>query len=118
MTDRRIGIRVEVMVSDPWDFVTAHGAGPFFGKITHVETAAVLVHMDVPLQDANRAYEYVVAVSRLEVDDLADLAVRGACVGCNLVGISAEAAQAESPCDLSNWRGGLALIAGIRSVSS
>jgi hypothetical protein len=41
-----IGRRVTLLVSDPWDFGTEHGVGPFGGTIQQVQGEVLAVSLD------------------------------------------------------------------------
>jgi len=45
-----IGNRVEIRVSDPWEFGTECGIGPFPAMVTSVEPAALLLHLETPIR--------------------------------------------------------------------
>ena len=80
MRTRIEGISVAVTVSDPWDFVTVHGSGPFIGKITKISTInpvqgwgkdpAAIIRLDKPLVFKDLEYKYLIASPRLERDEM------------------------------------------------
>jgi hypothetical protein len=114
------GKDVSILVSDPWEFVTEHGAGPVSAKILQTgphsrgaDTDAMLVRFDKPVTFRNLHCEYFIAAPRLETDSLEALA-KGTEMHCNLTRIPEEQAVSHTPFDLSSWRGGIALIGTIR----
>lgn len=113
------GLSIRVVVSDPWEFGTVHGTGPFTGKILKVGTnpnqpgkTAALVKLDRPLLFDGVQCEFFVAQSRLASDFIEAIAT-GATVGCGLTCIPPERAYSSDPLDLSWWRGGVGLIASL-----
>ncbi len=110
------GKRIEIVVSDPWDFVTDNGSGPFAAVVERVEGDAILIRLDSVVTSGGQAFEFFVVTPRSESDDLADLGLAGRTVNCNLAAISDDAARSEHPCDLGSWRGGLGLLGSIEAV--
>jgi hypothetical protein len=111
-----IGMNVNLIVSDPWEFGGEHGTGPFSGRILQVasessgdEDASVLFRLDDPPTFRGERYEYLIGTPRLEKDKLENL-VSGARVNFNFIRISEDKASSVAPFDLSAWRGGGALI--------
>lgn len=123
MTASRLeGRRVEAVVSDPWEFVTEHGSGPFGATVVRVgpnswksESEALLVRLDGPLAFQGVPCEYFVASPRHATATIASLG-SGAEVSCGLTRVSAEAANSPDPFDLSRWRGVVALLATLRTA--
>ena len=112
-----VGKAIEIIVSDPWDFVTDHGGGPFAAVVDRIESDRLLVHLDLSIEYGGQAFDYLVVSPRAECDDIADLAVAGRTINCGLVGVSSGAARSNHPCDLESWRGGLALLGSIKSMN-
>ncbi len=117
------GRTLSITVSDPWEFVTEHGSGPL--EATVIEEAlnaeapegnALLLKLLAPINHAATICEYFVAAERSSGDRFSDL-LRGRAVNCGLTRISRERAQSANPFDLSWWRGGLALLASLRTTS-
>lgn len=112
------GLRVNLSVSDPWDFGTIHGTGPFSAQVLKEcspegqRACAILIKLDKPLKYKDLRCEYFVASPRLERDSL-DNIQQGVSVGCGLTCISEEHAKSPDPFDLSWWRGGVGLIADL-----
>jgi hypothetical protein len=77
-----IGKKVGLMISDPWDFGTACGVGPFYGKVTDSGTKKVadedvqraLVTLDRPINYLNTNHVSAICSLRHEGASLDDLA--------------------------------------------
>ena len=112
-TNGLIGKRVQIVISDPWDFVTDHGSGRFFAVVERVGGDAIVIRLDSAFTSGGQAFECFVVTPRSDSDDLADLGLAGQTVNCNLAAISDESARSEHRCDLGSWRGGLGLLGSI-----
>lgn len=107
-------IPVHLVVSDPWEFVSAVGSGPFAGQIVATEGAGqverALIRLDRPLDYAGNVVEYLIATPRhtnQTLDRLSDATVH----------VNAQWLQGSSEdwaVRAGNWRGGLALVADLR----
>lgn len=111
------GTAVRLVVSDPWDFVTKNGSGPFEGRIERLCPNSFLVHLNSSVMNGNRSFQYFIASPRYEKDVVVDL-LKAATLHCNLVAIPDDRAHSGNPCDLSWWRGGLSLIGTVSLASS
>ncbi len=116
------GLTLSITVSDPWEFVTEHGSGPLVATVLErtlnaeaPEGNAVLLKLHAPINHAGTICEYFVAAERTSGDRLSDL-LRDRTVNCNLTRISEERALAARPFDLSWRRGGVALLASLRTA--
>jgi hypothetical protein len=49
MSPSVIGKRVSVRISEPWEFGTACGVGPFSGAIADQDESRLLVALDIPI---------------------------------------------------------------------
>ncbi|SRR6266481_5118223 len=114
------GERVAFTVSDPWDFVTSAGSGPFKGAVVktrmnpRTRSISLLVRCDAVIAYAGEATRSFVVESRLEGRPLDALAT-GKEVPCNLTGIDEAKAPPENPFDLSvQAPEGLLLVGSIR----
>ena len=111
-----VGLPIKITVSQPWDFGTMHGTGPFAGQILFVgsdpnrseKRAAALVKLDKPLLFEGVTCEFFVAQPRLKNQSIETI-TSGAPVECGLTCISTERARSADPLDLSWWRGGVGL---------
>jgi hypothetical protein len=114
-----VGKKLDIVLVDPWDFVTANGSGPFIAdvvrsgheKSTGVE--ALLLGLASSLKYKTEEYKCFVATTRHEGVTFPQL-LSGIQVGCNLTGIPVERAHSANPLDLSWWRGGAAAIVDLR----
>ncbi len=111
------GMAIEIVVSDPWDFVTDKGSGPFEGVVDRVEEGRLLVRLGLAIEYGDQAFQHLVVTPRAACDDLEDLSVVGRSINCNLLGVSGEVARSDHACDLSSLRGGLTLLGNIKSVN-
>lgn len=119
-TSTLIGTKVVVLSSDPWDFVTEHGPGPFTANVLRVNESdpgegALLVQLQHPLIYRGIRCEYFVVSPRHEGDDIASLA-GGKVLPCGLTQIPADRVDSTNPFDLSWWRGGVALLGSVRKL--
>jgi hypothetical protein len=70
---RLLGKRVALEISDPWDFGTEVGTGPFFGLISDAVNERVLVGLEDSLEYMNQAYTRVICEVRHEGVTAAEL---------------------------------------------
>jgi len=64
---------VEVSVSDPWDWVTENGSGPFVGEVVANDTNHVLVRLKSPIQFADVENVFVLSSTRHAGDSYSNL---------------------------------------------
>jgi len=77
--------RVALMISDPWEFGTECGTGPFNGtlidtgteRIADVEVERALVKLDLPIKYSNASYILAICHVRHEGESLDDLEAGG-----------------------------------------
>ena len=110
------GIKVQIMISDPWDFVADNGSGPHIATIigVHVDSTtnqvvSILVKLEQAVAYEEYCYQYFVAKPRYENHHF-DVLMSNQGLVCGLTGISEEKAFSLNPFELSPWRGGLGLI--------
>ena len=89
-------LAVEIMVSDPWDWVTEHGPGPFRGKALATTEDSVLVQLDDRIDFGGNMNEFVIASARHSGDSFAKLK-RGQRTPCDLRPMPADAIQPGEP---------------------
>src|SRR5882724_10837999 len=86
------GKRVALMISDPWEFGTECGAGPFDGKLTDsgteriadVDIQRALVRLDLPIKYSNTNYVSAICHVRHQGASLDDLEAGGLHVSVNI----------------------------------
>ena len=116
-------VLVDVEVSDPWDFGTVHGTGPFRAKLIGIDSdpnaltsKAGLIVLEEPLSYKGEECKFFVAHPRLESDRMENI-LNNITVNCCLTRISEEQAESDTPFDLSWWRGGGITLSGtIRKI--
>jgi hypothetical protein len=110
---------VEILVSDPWDWCTVIGGGPFDAKILKWkidkggQAVEMLLSLLIPRTYKGVECAYFVGSPRHEEDRLEDI-LRGRELPCDLVCIPKDRANSTDPFDLSWWRGGIGLICTVR----
>jgi hypothetical protein len=109
-----IGLSVDVVVSDPWDFATPDGSVRFPARIARAETFAagadeerLLIELDDPFVWQGNSYRFFAASERSGHGLTEDL-IHGRSVDASLVAISNERVSSPDALDVSGWRGGLA----------
>jgi hypothetical protein len=94
------GDAVQLTVSDPWDFVTACGSGPFQGRVLRYHQAGdleqLLVEMSSEIAFGGRRCQHMVIKPRHHGHSLleADTSIH---VACNATGISIAQATSDTP---------------------
>lgn len=78
-----LGGLVDVSVSDPWEFGTECGPGPFSGKVTDIAVDALTVRLEAPLQFQGQELVAVVVRPRHTGESM-DLLVRSRHIVANL----------------------------------
>jgi hypothetical protein len=112
------GKAVELLLIDPWEFVSETGSGPFHAVIVDVEPdeRKMLLEVQPPLLYKSVECKYFVAVARHEGSDLLSPS-SGNITTCNLTHIPPNRViKSANPFDLSWWRGGIAIIADVRKT--
>ena len=118
-----IGKAVTLTISDPWDFGTTHGNGPFPATVVDVTPGrgsrggALLVRLVEPIAYQGNVCEYLIATPRSQEEDLEKLN-RDEGVSCGFVSISPQGAKSTAPFDLTWWRGWGTLLGVIHSVQA
>lgn len=117
-----VGQRVQLITSDPWDFVAADGSVRFDATVIRAATYReganeerfVLQLLD-PVVWHDKTIEFFVARERHGHGIVDDLSL-GQPIECALVAVDDGRAQGSEPFDTSWWRGGLAVNATLRAV--
>ncbi|HEY7066040.1 MAG TPA: hypothetical protein VII06_31500 [Chloroflexota bacterium] len=113
------GRTVQVWVSEPWDFGTEHGCGPFratvleSGAVDSMPGDTVLLRLATALEFKGVRCEYLVATPRHEAPSFASLD-SGGMLPANLVRIPEDRAAAPDPLNLDWWRGGVGLVGSLQ----
>jgi hypothetical protein len=110
-----VGLAVDVVVGDPWDFTSLNGSVRFPARVTNAATYAsgadeerlVIAFLEEVAWHSN-CYRFFVARHR-HGHGLADDLLSGRDVECSLVPVPKERLSSSDPFDTSWWRGGLAL---------
>lgn len=115
-----IGLELTTYVSEPWEFVSLNGAGPFIAKVLAAKTnepgkEMLLLQLHKPLSYRDIDCEYFVATLRHEGANLESL-LTGAVVTFALTRIPEDRATSTNSFDLSSWRGGVGLIGTLQRV--
>jgi hypothetical protein len=106
-------MRVVINLSDPWEMCEALGWPAISGIVAHSDAVSWLVKIDQPFVHANAEYRFLVVSPRHEDKSLANAVSED--VPCNMIRTTPERASSESPCDVSWWRGGHAMIGSVRA---
>jgi hypothetical protein len=116
---RIIGLALDVVVSDPWEFARPDGSVVFEATVAKASTFAsgieeerLLIEFQVPFAWRGTVYRHFVVRPHYGqglVDDL----TRGHAAECSLLAVSDDQARSADPFDISSWRGGLAARATI-----
>ena len=115
-------MQVRIMVSDPWDWGSQFGCGPFFAQALKWEQSddgratSMLLRLSEPRTFEDVDCEYFIARPRHENSRLEGIA-RGQEVECGMTRITEEQVNSDKPFDLSRWRGGVGLIGSVRVVA-
>ena len=70
--------RIALTISEPWDFGTECGVGPFYGYIIDVEEKRFLIALENPITYSNATYVLANCQLRYEDDSTSDLRGRAA----------------------------------------
>jgi hypothetical protein len=99
--------RVVVYASDPWDFVTDNGSGPFLADVLPINRGERppsdpfwLLRLGQPLRNEHGAFTFLLAATRLAGYRLDDIS-GGVIVPTNFAFVSAEQATSEQQFDTS-----------------
>jgi hypothetical protein len=119
---RLIGKRVSLIISDPWEFGTECGFGPFYGKLTDsgaekiadVDVQRALVTLDRPINYSNTDHVSAICHLRHEGSSLADLEA-GLHVSVNITLLPIEA-QTFSAINDDDFRRGYAATGSLQLV--
>lgn len=117
-----IGKRVALMISDPWEFGTECGVGPFYGRFTDagteristVDVQRVLVALERPINYSSTIYVSAICNMRHEGNSLNDLQA-GLAISVNVTFLP-KAAQKFSGISAVDFRAGFAATGSLQIV--
>jgi hypothetical protein len=95
-----IGKKLILMVSDPWDFGTEHGNGPFEVTVKSESRSALLLKLSKSFMFDGVEWEMLSITSRHEGVDILTL-VKGGKIHVNAIRVTKE--EAESDTDSFGW---------------
>jgi len=109
-----VGLKVDVVVNDPWDLTASDGSVRHAAKVSKAMTFAVGADEErllIEFRDLaawhGHSYRFFVARHRHGYG-LADDLLRGYPVECSLVAVSDEQSSSPEVLNVTGWRGGLA----------
>jgi hypothetical protein len=105
-----VDIPVSIALSEPWQLAN----DPLAARVVLLRDDSLILRLDEPRDFQGEAFQFFVAQPRHEGSSVAEL-FEGRELHCALTAITAENARGPNPFDLSEWRGGLALIATLRT---
>lgn len=107
----------ELSVSDPWDFVTNYGAGPFrmLGIAISDDQRSMLVRLAPTLTIESDILEYFLVQMRYDKSQI-ELSMNSV-MHCNVIHIETGKVDFNNLNQMNKWRGGMMLIGGVRLVS-
>jgi hypothetical protein len=115
------GRTITVSISEPWELADAAGTEPLLAELSggvpgadQGGGASILIRLKRPIRHEGVEREYFVAATRHEGDNLLDL-LSGKATICNLTAVPEAQARSTAPLDLTAWRGGLALVATLKT---
>ena len=91
-TTSLVNLRVAILVSDPWDFGTEHGTGPFVGTVLDVTDERLVIQLSDPIAHGGKMLCTAVAMARHVGDAVTAVAKRTLAV--NLVLLPVEITHA------------------------
>lgn len=105
-------MKIALIISDPWDFYSKNGPGPFTANILQIKNEDILIRLIKTIKFKENVCEYFIVRSRYETNFIEEL-IKGETIPVNLTMINDKNAKENDPFDLSNWRGGIGLIGTI-----
>jgi len=111
MNERNIKVRI----SDPWDFGTEHGNGPFDATIIKSTKDKIVIKFIKPFQYKDTNCQYFVASCRHQNQFDEDFPNKTE-ISVNLTKIEFDDKSNDDLFDLSKWRGGVVLLATVSTL--
>ncbi len=87
-----IGSRVALVVSDPWEFGSECGTGPFVGIVKDEDNGKALIHFDKTISYGGTNYSLCICFPRHQGKDINDI-LNGEKIAANMMLISAKVAS-------------------------
>lgn len=115
--EKLVGTRVTLMVSDPWEFGTEVGSGPFYGVVERTKESDLLISLQKHLLFRSVGYSHMLASPR-HVGTGFDRLATGTQVPASLVLITKAVAEGPDPFSPERWTRGAGLIGSIRLRSA
>ena len=112
-----VGTRVKLMVSDPWEFGTEVGSGPFYGVVERTKESDLLLSLEKPIRFRTVGCSHMLASPR-HVGTGFDRLITGTQVPASLVLITKAVAEGPDPFSPERWTRGAGLIGSIRLRSA
>ncbi len=105
-----IGSAVEIVVSEPWDVVTALGSARLSGHVVNASGAAIVVRLNRAITLPQGKYEFLLACPRHVGDVFREDHGK---LFCNLDSMTDSQAPLGLPADLPSFKGDLGLIGDV-----
>lgn len=114
LNNQLCGLKLEIQISDPWDFCDKFGTGPFYAKILKIqeETQTILLMFDKSFEQENNRYIFFSASIRHQRFELKQL-LEGQTISLAFLSLSEDHLKSQNPFDTSWWRGG-----GVRFIGT
>jgi hypothetical protein len=100
---------IYIMISEPWEFGSQFGCGPFKCKVRSIDKNKMLIQFVNAIEYKKILIEYLVAQPRYNVDIIEELE-NGNTPEASFTRISKSDSEKDDPFDLSSWRGGIAFL--------
>lgn len=113
-------LRIQVVLSDPWDLGESCGWKPLYGYLLRLALDApggrALLKFERPIGHRGATYEFAIAAPRHQGSSLESLKA-GESVFCSFLGIAGDVALTDPSLFTKQWRGGLSFIGDLRAAS-
>ena len=103
---------ISIRISDPWELGEALRWEPINAEIIGVNGDDILIQLLKPFDFKGTSCEFFIASPRHEGDHAVELLNVGS-LFCGMTRITTNQARSNNPFDLSNWRGGIAIIGNL-----
>jgi hypothetical protein len=92
-----VGVAVSMMVSDPWEFGSECGTGPFLGAITDADADTAIIRLDHPISYGGRSFPTAMAKPRHVGDQTSSVLVKTLPANIVLLAVSISATSEVTP---------------------